>query len=359
MLDSCSRPTCRDVGDGLVLRTLGTEAELDKPCAVNAGVHGAQVGEMLRALAVEHPDVAPRDVMWIEDAGRPVATVCAVPWRLSLSGVEFSALELGMVATLEGWRGRGLQRTLIDHFRERARERGALLSIVQGIPGFYRQFGYTYALPLEGGLILEHRQAPFAKHTFSFRKATPDDILGLITLNRKAEGELELLSLRSQEHWDYILRHAKGTATEVEVWLCEEDRQAVGYMVCPVHHFGEELVIGEAVADRADVGLAMLAHARHIAQQKGAPGIRLSVHEGSLMSSLGRSLGARDTGRYAWQVWCPDLRQFLDTLRPALDARLRDSAWANHTGDVPARTGKRQSSPLCLALQLPERLGWA
>lgn len=51
-------------------------------------------------------------------------------------------------------------------------------------------------------------------------------------------------------------------------------------------------------------------------------------------SASSRALGARDTGRYAWQVWFPDIQRLLDALRPALTARLRASAWADHTGEI-------------------------
>ncbi|HAZ27685.1 TPA: hypothetical protein DCY67_03570 [Candidatus Acetothermia bacterium] len=74
--------------------------------------------------------------------------------------VEILAAELGLVGTLDEWRGRGLQRRMVAYFRERMAERGAVLSIIQGIPGFYRQFGYVYAIPLEGGLVLAPRQVP-------------------------------------------------------------------------------------------------------------------------------------------------------------------------------------------------------
>ena len=334
MLNEDTRAVRRELGDGLVLRTLGAEAELDGPCGVNAVVHGPGVGTLLRNLAVHHPDVEPRDVIWVEERGKAVATVCGIPWRLRLSGVELNALELGLVATLEGWRGRGLQRAMVECFRERVRERGAHLSIIQGIPGFYRQFGYTYILPLEGGLVLEHRQLPAKEHGLRVREATSDDLPQLSSLYEGLQRELDLHAVRSGGVWIYLLQHAAGTGTEGEFWVCERAGTAVGYMFLPQHHFGEELVVSEAAADQADVGLALLGHAVALSQKRGTPGVRLSLHEGSTLCQIARSLGARDTGRYAWQVACPDLGALLDTLRPALTARLQASRWAEYTGEV-------------------------
>ncbi len=334
MLNEDTSAVCRELGDGLVLRTLGAEAELDGPCAVNAVVHGPGVGALLRNLSLHYPDVEPRDIIWVEDQGNAVSTVCGIPWCLCLDGVDLHALELGLVATLEGWRGRGLQRAMVDCFRERVKERGAHLSIIQGIPGFYRQFGYTHVLPLEGGLVLEHRQLPVTEHGLRVREATPDDIPSLAALYQGLARELDLYATRSEKVWSYLLQHAAGTGTEGEFWVCEHAGGAVGYAFLPKQHFGDELVVSEAVAERADAALAMLAHAAALSRERGTPGVRLSLHDGSMLSQLARSLGARDTGRYAWQVWCPDLAALLDTLRPALTARLRTSAWADHTGDL-------------------------
>ena len=334
MLNKDPSAVRRELGDGLVLRTLGAEAELDGPCAVNAVVHGPGVGALLRNLSLHHPDVEPRDIIWVEDQGDAVSTVCGIPWHLHLSEVKLKVLELGLVAALEGWRGRGLQRAMVDYFRERVQEREAHLSIIQGIPGFYRQFGYTYVLPLEGGLVLEHRQVIVTEHGLRVREATPADIPSLASLYGSLPRELDLYAVRAEEVWSYLLRHATGTGTEGEFWVCEHAGAAVGYMFLPKHHFGDELVISEAVAERADAALAMLSHAVVLSQERGTPGVRLSLHDGSALSQLARSLGARDTGRYAWQVWCPNLERLLDALRPALTVRLRASAWADHAGDL-------------------------
>jgi len=286
-------PVRRELQGGMVLRTLEAEAELSGPCAVNAAVHGPEVGALLRSLALHHPDMDPRDVIWVEDQGEVVSTVCGIPWGLYLSGVQLSALELGLVATLERWRGRGFQRAMVGFFRERIQERGAHLSIIQGIPGFYRQFGYTYVLPLEGGLILEHRQLPATEHGLRVRKATPGDIPALAALHQGLTRELELHATRSEEVWSYLLEHAVETGTEGEFWVCERADAAAGYMFFPKHHFGDELVVSEAVATGTDTALAMLSHAVALSRERGTPGVRLSLHDGSTISQLARAGGTR------------------------------------------------------------------
>lgn len=182
--------------------------------------------------------------------------------------------------------------------------------------------------------MLEQRQVHPTEHPFAFRKATPGDVVSLSGLYESLQDRLDLYAVRPAHVWHYLLEGGKGTESECDFWLCEHDGVPVGYIRCPAHHFGDEIVIAEAVADRADVALAMLTHAASVAQEAGAPGLRLSLDDGSTLWSHARSLGARELGRYGWQVWCPDLVALLEALRPVLNNRLSTSAWAEYTGDV-------------------------
>ncbi|MCK4413302.1 MAG: GNAT family N-acetyltransferase [Candidatus Eisenbacteria sp.] len=148
------------VEGGLVLRSLAGNDDLDRVVACAAEVFGSRDASLLNDLFRHHPHADPRDLLYIEDpaAGRVVSTLTLIPWSLSYEGVDLPAAEMAIVATLEGYRRRGLSRRLTAAFMARLRERGCLISHIQGIPYFYRQFGYEYAMPLEGGLRLEGRQ---------------------------------------------------------------------------------------------------------------------------------------------------------------------------------------------------------
>ena len=84
---------------------------------------------------------------------------------------------MAIVGTLEAYRRRGLVHAQTEYFKERLRERGCLISHIQGIPYYYRQFGYEFAIPLEGGLRLTgYVLPPEPDQTLTFRLATNADI---------------------------------------------------------------------------------------------------------------------------------------------------------------------------------------
>ena len=80
---------------------------------------------------------------------------------------------LEMVATHPEYRHRGLVRAQIRRFHEVVRERGFDLSLIEGIPYYYRQYGYGYAIDhwacdsLPTRCILDRRDAqesPYRLH---------------------------------------------------------------------------------------------------------------------------------------------------------------------------------------------------
>ena len=79
------------------------------------------------------------------------------------------------------------------------------LSKIQGIPYYYRQFGYTYALPLEGGLIVNARELPSAAPRFTFRPATATDIPQLARFYDEAAATLAIAAVRDDALWRYLL----------------------------------------------------------------------------------------------------------------------------------------------------------
>ncbi|NIV29852.1 MAG: hypothetical protein GWN58_10200, partial [Anaerolineae bacterium] len=244
--------------------------------------------------------------------------------------------EMGIVGTLEAYRRRGLVRAQVAAFMRRLRERGCLLSHIQGIPYYYRQFGYEYALPLEGGLRLETRHVPTPPDApFAFRLATRNDLPVLRQLYDEAAQDLSIHAVRDEAIWRYLLTHTDGTQMEQETWLIQDaDGRTVGYMCLPKHHFGEELVVSEVSRLGFDAALAALDHLKTLVVERDRPGMRLNLPANCTLMRLARSLDAHDLGTYAWQIHVPDVTALLRALTPVLERRIARSPFAGLTRDV-------------------------
>jgi len=328
--------------NGLILRTAKDEAanadDVERVAVFNGKIHGELVETMTRQLFLHHPNTSFDDLIFVEDeqSGEVVSSLCLIPWTWRYEDVELPAGEMGIVGTLEGYRNRGLIRKQVEVFKQRLRERGCLLSQIQGIPYYYRQFGYEYALPLEQWLTLQARQIPDQpESTFTFRQATLDDVPTLMRLYNQAAPDLAIHTVRDEAIWQYLLTDAKGTETEREILLIEDaDGQGIGYTCVPLHHFGEELNVNEVSRLSYDAALATLQHVKQLSVEREKPGIRLNLPLGCTLAQVALSLGGRDDGAYAWQIHVPDVAALLRALAPVLERRVAASPLTVLTQDV-------------------------
>ncbi|MBL7064275.1 MAG: GNAT family N-acetyltransferase [Anaerolineae bacterium] len=338
MLDPTETPRRQPLGDGLVLRTAADERDVERVAAFNSAIHGPEVGPMIHNLFIHHPHTRGQDMVFVEDeqGNQIVSSLCLIPWMWRYEDVEIPAGEMGAVGTLEAYQHRGLVRAQVEYFKRRLRERGCLLSHIQGIPYYYRQFGYEYALPLEGGLRLETRHIPTPPDApFTFRLATQDDLPTLMRLYDEAAQHLVIHTVRDETIWRYLLTRTDETDTGCENWLIQDaDGQIVGYVRLPEHHFGEELVVSEVSRLGFEAALATLQRLKTLVGERDKPGIRLNLPADCTLMRLARSLDAHDLTTYAWQIHVPDVAALLRALAPVLERRVAGSPFAGLTRDV-------------------------
>ncbi len=338
MLDPTEAPYRQQLGDGLVLRTAANEADVERVAQFNGSIHGQGVVPMTHNLFLRHPNTSGRDLVFVEEeqSGQVVSSLCVIPWTWRYEDAKIPAGEMGIVGTLDAYRRRGLIREQVVFFKQRLRERGCLLSHIQGIPYYYRQFGYEYALPLEGGLRLETKEVPKPPDApFAFRQASAADIPTLKRLYDEAASDLAIHVERDVATWHYLLDYARGGDTECDNIIVEDGRGHIaGYMRLPRSHFGAELTVNEASHLSADAALATLNHLKALADERKEPGIRLCIPERSDLLRVGRQFTDCAYSTYAWQIHVPDIAALLSALTPVLERRIAASPLAGLTQDV-------------------------
>ncbi len=329
----------RNLGDRLVLKSVVDERDALRVAEFNGVIHDPGVADMARELILNHPDTRPEHWLYVEDetTSQIVSSLCLIPWTWRYEDVELRAGEAGIVGTLESYRHRGLVRSLFARHAELLREGNYDLGHIQGIPYFYRQFGYQYALPLEGGWRVEPHLVPQAKETplekqYVFRQATVDDLPTLMRLYDEAADELSISTVRDEGTWRYLLGPSMRTDMTAETWLVlDPTGQPSGYLRIPKHGFGEGLNVGEVSRLSADAALAVLQQLKALAIKREKPYIRLNVPANNTLVQTARHLGAHDTGTYAWQIYLPDVGRLLHKLAPILERRIAASPYAGLT----------------------------
>ena len=328
----------KPLGSDLTLRTVSTPEELDRVAALNDIIHEPGVGEMTRKIFARHPNVSGRDLVYIADRqGEVIATLCLIPWTLRFGQVALPVAELGIVGTQERYRGQGLNRILMEYFWQRYTERGALLSIIQGIPYFYRQYGYEYAmLPLEGGFRIQPDQVPAPPIMgYSVRPAAAGDVPLLARLYDGWAGALALSAARGEAVWQYLLERTPAPEAmqhDTHILLDPGGTPAGYFRIADFHFYPNLLTLDEVSQVDFFAGMAVLDHLKTLAGQRGKDGIRLHLPQESGLARLARALGAVDLGPYSWQIRIPDPSAFLQRLAPLFEERLSGSLFASLSG---------------------------
>ncbi len=333
-------PTSKDLGNGFILRSLADGQDVERLASFSGTIHGEGVAGMTRELILHHPHTRPEHWLYVEEqaTGQIVSSLCLIPWKMRYEEVELTAGEMGIVATSETYRHRGLVRAQVARHAELLCEGDFDLSHIQGIPYFYRQFGYEYAMPLEGGWRVELHTIPGPREdatAYTFRNVTQDDLPVLLRLYDEAAADLAVHVRRDEAEWRYLLGPSLRTEMIADTWLVLDDRSTVAaYFRVPHHGFGEGLIVNEASRMGADLASAVLRHLKVLGEERAKPYIRLCLPGNAALVQTARYHGAHDMGHYAWQIKLVDVARLLTKIAPVLERRLAASPLAGLTRTI-------------------------
>lgn len=327
------------LGNGLVLKSLLDKSDVERIAAFDAQIFGQGVGEFASALMLHHPATRPEHWLYIEDetSKQIVSALCLIPWEWRYEEVTLKSGEVGIVGTLESHRHRGLVRALMARHRELLQEGEFDLSHIQGVPYFYRQFGYEYAMPLEAHWNVELRcltDKP-VETPYRFRLASVQDVPILMRLCEQAAKSLDISAVRDEGVWQYLLDQSLKTEVGAETWLVlDAEQQPMGYFRIPFHGFGDGLIVNETSRLNSEMGEAVLVHLKGVAQERGKPHIRLNLPDTNDLVRVAGGFNAHNDGAYIWQIHVVDVARLLRKLTPVLERRIAESVYAGLTRTI-------------------------
>lgn len=293
-----------DLPGGLLLRA-ARPADLDQIGALLADRGDAADPEDHR-LVVEDPGGGFDACGVVVDGDKVVSTATLLDETVVLGGLPIPAGQVELVATDRAYEGRGLVRALMGWAHDRSARRGHLMQVMIGIPYFYRQFGYQYAIPISQGRSV--RTVPAMPDGCTVRTAGPDDIRVMTGLQDAVQRRFDLSMPHSPTCWRALV--ARSGSTQLVV---ERAGQVIGTgRVTPPD---EGVVLGEVAVSAPAAVAALLAHAAELADGKQ---FAAKDRDGLLADHL----EAPDPDAHDHYVRVPDVVALLDHLRPVLSARL-------------------------------------
>jgi predicted N-acetyltransferase YhbS len=306
------------VPDGLTLRA-ARPADLDQISALLAQRGDATDAVDLK-LVVTDPDAGWDSCAVVVDGDRVVSTATLLDETLVLGGVPIPTGQVELVVTDRDYEGRGLVRALMAWAHRRSASRGHLAQVLIGIPYFYRQFDYQYAIDMPRTRAV--REAPPMPEGYTVRTAGAADIAAMNALQDATQQAYDLRMPHSPECWRWLVERI-GTA----LLLVERGGVPVGTARMTPPEDG--VLLGEIAAADPLAVHALLAHAAAAAASDGAAqpndGAVAAVKErlGSPVAAvLEPFLAPPSPHAAAYYARVPDVVALLDHLRPVLSARL-------------------------------------
>lgn len=328
---------------GLVLRPATADDAAQLP-DLNAEVHGENerhpvavvlglAGPPAPAALLADDDVppltdGPTDWLVVVDGERVVSTCALFRHHLRVGPVTLPVAQVEWVGTLEPYRRRGLVRAMVERHHQRARQRDDLLSVISGIPHYYRRFGYGYAIDWPARFQLPERVDGAGDGT-AVREATPEDLDVLVARTAAAQAHHGVAMRRDRRTWWNLLH--EGPRWHDTMLVAERGGQVVG-SARYLHARAETTTeVQEGSADDLAAATALVAEVR---ARSGAKPATVTDRIGSAWSPAVHQLGQPAGRWHPTYVRSFDAVALLDALRPALSGRLARSPLANERGEL-------------------------
>jgi len=349
----------RDLGDGLALR-FATPADAEPLAQFNGRLHGRdRFNEFVAAytrdfMSDAHPTCGSSNVTLVEDrrAGtlRVVSTMCLIPQTWTYAGIPFEVGRPEVVGTDPAFRRRGLVRAQFEALHAKSAAMGHHVQGITGIPWYYRQFGYEYALDLDGGRMAYLVNIPALKEgeseLYRLRPMTMDDAPFVKPLYERECARSLVACPRPDWLWRCLLEWYSRDSLEARPFQIIETAEghAVGYLA-PDRELGwggygvTELAVTEGQSLRAVMpsvmrALKAMAEAEAAAQDKSVNALYYKLGCEHPVFDAAPDLFQKTRPPYGWYIRVADVPAFLRHIAPALEARLARSPLAGHTGEV-------------------------
>ena len=355
----------RDLGDGLVLRW-SNKSDSDAVAQLTSVVfldssnlppNTPLAQFMIEMMSDDYPLMGPGDYALVEDSkygkDRLVACTCLWRHRWEYEGISFGVGRPEFVATDKDYRNRGLIRAVFELVHARSEAEGHLVQGITGIPYFYRQFGYEYALDLDGNCTVDIAAIPKAEEgmtePYTLRDASLED---LDLVRELYDRQRAVYSISSPIELDWRIYHLQtwrssqsGHGEHLQM-IVDTNGSMCGYVNVPNARWRKNMMVWD-LAVRPGVNLQAVMPS--LLRALHAQGLEMPAFHNAgplqgicfLLGSkhpvyevLSKELHPRIEAPYAWYVRVPDLGKFIRHIAPALERRLADSALGAYDGEL-------------------------
>jgi len=320
--------------DDFTFHHLETSEDIEQNLDLMRKVFGQNSGvdNLVKKLINHHPAMTLKDFFVTKHHGKIVASLNLIPEKWSIGGVPLKVAEMGCVATLPEYRHLGLQRRLVNEFHRQAEEHEYDLCAIEGIPYFYRQFGYEYAIPLNEETRIRLDQIPDYESSLDIRTFTEKDIPKAMQLLTQSQRKFYVHTVRDEQIWKMQQQTGLTSDSRFDSFAVEKGGKMLAYLRISDKPENKELVLRETADTDHYTGKAILKFLKDTGEQRRFETLTANISYFDPLSEQLVALGANQRiPPYAWQIRIIDYVKIFEKIKTLFERRLATSPYHHLT----------------------------
>ena len=320
---------------------LFNKEDKDRLVEFNKLVHKGNIEYHINNLIFKNPFNDIKNFAYLEINGKIAAMVGFLEYKQQFGEEQVNIGEITYVGTHPDYRKRGLVRELMNYWLCYAKDKGIELCFLYGIPDFYQQFGFEYAVPtyfysyvtIEKEMLKEikgrYKIEKLSKHSEKYAKEIKD-------IYDKSSKENFCSKVRSLEYFKYRLKNTnKG---EHGWYVVIEQEKVKGYIWLTIAESKIEIREANIEDDEAGKNLGELLYllTRNKENIK-IIGLRLPLNNSfaKYLYKKGAKFSCTNelySNNWAGMYKILDLEAAIKKLRPSFEKNLYNSRFYEYTG---------------------------
>jgi hypothetical protein len=351
---------CADLGGGFLIkwadahtaRAYGTLCDVVLRRSADAPlrtIYADTVAEWIDA----HPLVGTHDIAVVVDHHDVViAGAILLRQQMDYAGVQLAVGRPEMVVCHPDFRNRGFIREIFRLLHAKSHARGDVVQAITGIPFFYRQFGYAYAIDFDQQCVVRfdtlHTQTPSSPEVL-IRRARADEYETFVRLYDADRLNRGLLCTTPFErrYFEHLCSRSSSLIVFDPLLITDVQDNPIGFLLVHRANYDTNIcVLGAGVALGVSWQriLTPLMHALNgyrcniaitnpaIHELSGVNFVLDSMHPVYAQVQHGYVFTTQES--YAWYVRVTDYARLFTMLTPLLETRVQQSSLDGYTGTV-------------------------
>ena len=288
----------------------------------------------------------------IDNASKKIVSAMAlIPQTWSYGGIDFKVGRPELVGTDPEFRGKGFIREQFKVLHQRSKNLGHLAQAISGIPLFYRQFGYEFAIPAGGGRfgsISRLKNNPVSStNELVIRDARLEDLAWIEKCYQSDCTNYLVTCKRDLENWQYeLVSKSQNHIHKMEIRVISlQNNSPVGFFVChkPFSQTTEKTAVLYGILPKYSwwkitpfVLDFLTTQGKKDAELLGGTldVIGLELGENHPSYSVCGDVLTKKIDPGAWYFRIDDMVSFIHLISPVLQKRIHDSGFSGYQGEL-------------------------